>query len=63
MSVIIIPHIPLFSKSLITSKIGILWNVTVYSPVDFFPEDESCRFLKKTGTILSSYMAFHPRRH
>jgi len=59
MSVIVIPHIPLFSKSLITIKIMILWNVTV----DFLPEDGSCRFLKKTGTILSSYIAFRPRRH
>jgi len=63
MSVIIIPHIQLFSKSLITIKSMILWNVTVYSPVDFFPEDGSCRFLKKAGTILSSYIAFHPGRH
>jgi len=63
MSVIVIPHIPLFSKSLITIMIMILWNVTVYSPVGFFPEDGRCRFLKKTGTILSIYIAFYPRRH
>jgi len=63
MSVIIIPHMPLFSKSLITIKIVILWNVTVYCPVYFFPENGSCSFLKKIGTILSSYVAFHPRRH
>jgi len=63
MSVIVIPHIPLFSKSLITITIMIMWNVTVYSPVDFFPEDGRCRFLKKTGTILSIYIAFYPRRH
>jgi len=63
MSVIIILHIPLLSKSLVTIKIMILWNVTVYRPVDFFPEDGSCRFLKKTGTILSSYVAFLPRRY